>query len=57
MLNQLPRDPSLATQMGEVMAADPLNHPLRLQMYLDATQKAPDASASTKKKWRKLLGL
>jgi hypothetical protein len=51
------RDPSLRSQMYQVQEADPLNHPLRLQMYLDACQKAPQASPSTKKKWRKALSL
>lgn len=54
---QTPRDPSLRSQMYQVMEADPLNHPLRLQMYLDACQKAPDASPSTKRSWRKALSL
>jgi len=54
---QRPQDPSLRSQMYQVMEADPLNHPLRLQMYLDATLKAPLASSATKRSWRRILSL
>jgi len=48
------KDPSLFEQLGERAGADA---GLRLQSYLDACIKAPGASASTKRKWKKALGI
>jgi hypothetical protein len=56
-LNQLPKDPSLASQLHLIRQTDPLNHSLQLDSYLEACKKAPDASEGTKRKWRKSLGL
>lgn len=46
-------DPSLRDQLAErsTMQGDLYEH------YFDAVKKAPLASASTKRKWRKALGL
>jgi hypothetical protein len=46
-------DPSLRSQME----AHPVQGADRAEIYLQATLKAPGASASTKRKWKKTLGL
>jgi hypothetical protein len=48
------KDPSLRDQLYERAFSDP---GMRLQSYLDASTKAPNASASTKRKWKKVLSL
>lgn len=50
----IPRDPSLRDQLHERATLDAGTV---AQSYLDACAKAPNASASTKRKWRKALGL
>jgi hypothetical protein len=52
-----PPDPSLRSQLHQVMEADPLNKPFQIQCYLEALQKAPGASEGTKRKWRKTISL
>lgn len=47
-------DPSLRDQLRE--RAD-LREDEQMKAYLEACQKAPLASASTRKKWRKAIGL
>lgn len=46
-------DPPLLKQLRE---REPLVESERMKAYLQACQLAPEASASTKKKWRRALG-
>lgn len=47
-------DPSLRRQLSDRAGMAPAD---RNQAYLNACQKAPYASADTKRKWRRVLGL
>jgi hypothetical protein len=51
---QRPRDPSLKDQLSE---RSNLVDSARAQSYLEACQRAPNASEGTKRKWKRALGL
>ena len=53
-LRQKQPDPSLKSQL---IGRAQLDRQTRFQSYLDACQKAPGASAGTKRKWKRALGL
>ncbi len=51
-LVQSPKDPSLLSQLRERSGLEPAD---QMKAYLEACQKAPNASEGTKRKWRKAL--
>lgn len=52
-----PRDPSIASQLREAKRTDPFNKPMLVEAYMEAVRKCPEASASTKRKWRRIIGV
>ena len=49
-----PRDPSLRSQLRD---RQNLLDSVRIESYLEACRKAPNASEGTKRKWKRALGL